>query len=367
MADVASSRIEAAALELIDVTKRYGEVAVLDNLSLTVPAGEFFTLLGPSGSGKTTTLNLWAGFVLPTAGQVLIAGRDVSNVPPYRRHLGMVFQHYALFPHMTVAENIAFPLEMHHWRRQAIHRRVAELLDLVRLNGLERRLPRNLSGGQQQRVALARALAASPPAVLMDEPLGALDRKLREELQVELRRLHRQTGATVVYVTHDQGEALTLSDRVAVMRDGRIEQVDSPSALYERPATEFVAGFLGEANFFAGRVVGRLGDSCVMETEDGLRLRIPVGDAAGPALVVMVRPERMSLIDGGAAGGQQVNVVEGRLTDCTYNGLAVRYHVTTAAGRQLIASVSPAGAPALPEGSPVRLGWPIDASRIVLP
>jgi len=220
--NVAPARIEAAGLELIEVEKRFGGLTVLDRLSLTVAPGEFFTLLGPSGSGKTTTLMLWAGFVHPSAGRVLIAGRDVSNVPPHRRRLGMVFQHYALFPHLTVASNVAFPLQMRGDRRPMIGARVAQLLELVRLEGLGERLPRQLSGGQQQRVALARALAAQPPAVLMDEPLGALDRKLREELQAELRRLHRETGATVVYVTHDQEEALTLSNRVAVLRNGHI-------------------------------------------------------------------------------------------------------------------------------------------------
>ncbi|HEV2357763.1 MAG TPA: ABC transporter ATP-binding protein [bacterium] len=365
MADLASPRVgEAAALVLLNVRKQYGDVTVLDNLSLTVAPGEFFTLLGPSGSGKTTTLMLWAGFVLPSAGRVVIGGRDVSTVPPYRRNLGMVFQHYALFPHLTVAQNIAFPLEMRRWRRPAIRARVAELLELVRLGGLAERLPRHLSGGQQQRVAVARALAASPPAILMDEPLGALDRKLREELQVELRRVHRATGATVAYVTHDQAEALILSDRVAVMRDGRIEQVEAPATLYEHPATRFVAEFLGDANFFAGRVVAHQPDAAVVETGDGMRLRIPPVGAVGGEVLVMVRPERLRLLNG---GDDPPNVISGTLTDRAYNGLVVRYQVTTAARKEIVLSVPSFSAPPVEVGMPVRVGWAIEAGRVVAP
>ena len=364
MADLASPGVGAAALALLNVRKQYGDVTVLDNLSLTVAPGEFFTLLGPSGSGKTTTLMVWAGFVLPSAGRVVIGGRDVSMVPPYRRNLGMVFQHYALFPHLTVAQNIAFPLEMRRWRRPAIRARVAELLELVRLGGLAERLPRHLSGGQQQRVAVARALAASPPAILMDEPLGALDRKLREELQVELRRVHRATGATVAYVTHDQAEALILSDRVAVMRDGRIEQVEAPATLYEHPATRFVAEFLGDANFFAGRVVAHQPDAAVVETGDGVRLRIPPVGAVGGEVLVMVRPERLRLLNG---GDDPPNVISGTLTDRAYNGLVVRYQVTTAARKEIVLSVPSVGAPPVEVGMSVRVGWAIEAGRVVAP
>jgi putative spermidine/putrescine transport system ATP-binding protein len=362
--DLASQGVGAAALALLNVRKQYGDVTVLDNLSLSVMPGEFFTLLGPSGSGKTTTLMLWAGFVQPSAGRVMIGGRDVSGVPPYRRNLGMVFQHYALFPHLTVAQNISFPLEMRGWPRSAIRARVAELLELVHLDGLADRLPRHLSGGQQQRVAVARALAASPPAILMDEPLGALDRKLREELQVELRRIHRTTGATVVYVTHDQGEALSLSDRVAVMRDGRIEQVDAPATMYEHPATRFVAEFLGDANFFAGRVVAHEPGAAVVETGDGVRLRIPPVDAAGPEVLVMVRPDRLRLL---SSEDDPPNVISGTLTDRAYNGQVVRYHVTTSAGQKIVVSAPSFSGPPVEIGMSVRVGWAIEAGRIVPP
>ena len=244
-----------AAVVLERLHKSFGPVIAVEDLDLAIEPGEFITLLGPSGSGKTTTLMMIAGFDYPTSGEIYIDGQPIVGVPPHRRDLGMVFQNYALFPHMTVAENIGFALKQRRVSKAETARSVAESLEIVRLRGYEGRYPRQLSGGQQQRVALARAIIFKPRALLMDEPLSALDKQLREELQLEIKRLHRQLGITFIYVTHDQREALILSDRVAVMNAGRIEQVGSPSDLYDRPANRFVASFVGESNFLAGTVV----------------------------------------------------------------------------------------------------------------
>jgi spermidine/putrescine transport system ATP-binding protein len=243
------------AVELREVSKRFGEVEAVHQVSLQIREGEFFSLLGPSGCGKTTTLRMIAGFERPDAGEILIRGQRMNEVPPFHRPVNTVFQHYALFPHMTVFENVAFGLEMKRLPREEIRRRVAEALRLVRLTGLENRYPRQLSGGQQQRVALARALVNRPAVLLLDEPLGALDLKLRKEMQLELKNLQHQVGITFIYVTHDQEEAMTMSDRIAVMNQGRVLQVGTPVEIYERPATRFVADFIGETNFLEGRLV----------------------------------------------------------------------------------------------------------------
>src|SRR6266542_3275578 len=250
-----------SAIELIGVNKQFPSpttsVVAVEDVDLQVGAGEFFSLLGPSGCGKTTTLRMLAGFEEPSSGRILLYGRDMVGVPPYRRDVNMVFQHYALFPHMSVHDNIAFGLRYKKVPRDEIRRRVAEALRLVELEGREQRRPRQLSGGQQQRVALARALVNRPRALLLDEPLGALDLKLRRAMQLELKRIQREVGITFVYVTHDQEEALTMSDRLAVMNAGRIEQLGTPRELYERPATRFVANFLGTSNLFSGRLERR--------------------------------------------------------------------------------------------------------------
>src|SRR5688572_11305539 len=243
-----------ASVDLVNLRKLYGGVVALDTLTLSVKQGEFVTLLGPSGSGKTTTLMMIAGFEDPSAGDILVNGEPVVSRPPHRRNIGVVFQSYALFPHMTVAGNVGYPLRMRHVRRDDVRRRVAAALDLVQLGALGDRYPAQLSGGQQQRVALARALVFEPPLLLMDEPLGALDKKLREDLQLEIKRIHRDVGVTVIYVTHDQSEALTMSDRIAIMRAGRLEQYGAADELYERPATRFVAEFVGEATLLGARV-----------------------------------------------------------------------------------------------------------------
>lgn len=321
-----------ARLQLIELTKVYGDVVAADRVTLDIAPGEFITLLGPSGSGKTTTLMMVAGFVIPTSGQILVDGEDIAFRPPHKRNIGMVFQNYALFPHMTVAENIAFPLKMRKWPRDRIEQAVREALQLVRLPGFEQRYPRQLSGGQQQRVALARALVFRPPVLLMDEPLGALDKKLREEMQLEIKHIQESLKITTIYVTHDQEEALTMSDRIAVMRDGRIEQVGSPRELYERPANEFVASFIGESNFLDGRLARQDG-RCFLVTEEGWQLAIPTVESlrTGDRVAIAVRPERIVL---GEERGE--NRLEGTIQEIIYVGEATKFRIGIGAGRTLI-------------------------------
>lgn len=285
-------------IEIRSVTKRFDDVTAVDGVSLNIQRGEFFSLLGPSGCGKTTLLRMIAGFEQPTAGSILIHGRDVTHVPPYGRPAHMVFQHYALFPHLTVEKNVAFGLRYKSISRAKFSKRVGEALSLVRLAGLERRYPDQLSGGQRQRVALARALVLEPEVLLLDEPLGALDQKLRKEMQVELKNLQRALEITFVFVTHDQEEALTMSDRVAVMNAGRVEQADAAAEVFERPATEFVAQFMGATNFFTGAVAGSDDRHVWLTTPGDIELSVPLRDATPPVgsrLCFVVRPEKMSL------------------------------------------------------------------------
>jgi spermidine/putrescine ABC transporter ATP-binding subunit len=320
-----------ARLQLIELTKVYGDVVAADRVTLDIAPGEFITLLGPSGSGKTTTLMMVAGFVIPTSGQILVNGEDIAFRPPHKRNIGMVFQNYALFPHMTVAENIAFPLKMRRWPRDRIEQAVREALQLVRLPGFEQRYPRQLSGGQQQRVALARSLVFRPPVLLMDEPLGALDKKLREEMQLEIKHIQESLNITTIYVTHDQEEALTMSDRIAVMRDGRIEQIGTPRELYERPASEFVASFIGESNFLMGRLERRDGQAYLV-TEDGWRVAIPDAEdlPAGEQVTVALRPERIVL---GERRGE--NHAEATIEEIIYVGEATKFRVRLLGDRLL--------------------------------
>jgi ABC-type Fe3+/spermidine/putrescine transport system ATPase subunit len=272
----------ATEVELRAVTKRFGDVTAVDDVSLEIRRGEFLSLLGPSGCGKTTTLRLVAGFEQPDSGAILIGGRDVSRQAAYRRPVNTVFQSYALFPHLSVLDNVAYGLKQRGQRRAERHRRARELLELVRLQGVERRRPRELSGGQQQRVALARALVLEPRVLLLDEPLGALDLKVRKSLQIELKRIQETVGITFVYVTHDQEEALSMSDRVAVMKDGRIEQLAAPREIYDRPATHFVAEFIGDTNFI------ELGEATVAVRPERLLLARSNGGLPGEVVVAMV-------------------------------------------------------------------------------
>jgi len=288
------------------VTRRFGAVRALDGVSLEIAAGEFFALLGPSGSGKTTCLRMIAGFDQPTAGRILLDGEDVTGVPPYDRNVNTVFQDYALFPHMSVADNVAYALKVRRVRPDECRRRAGEMLALVRLDAYANRSPAQLSGGQKQRVALARALINQPKVLLLDEPLGALDLKLREEMQTELKRLQQRLGITFVYVTHDQGEALSMADRVAVFNEGRVEQLDTPRELYVRPRTAFVARFVGSAN--------------VVERELAARF-----DSAGRPFAI--RPELIALLDPGQAAGADTVTCEGTLEDVQYHGATSRWHV----------------------------------------
>ncbi len=344
------------ALRLERVSKHYHSTVAVRDVTLHVARGEFLTLLGPSGSGKTTTLMMIAGFVIPTAGRIYLGERDITLLPPHKRGFGMVFQSYALFPHMTVFDNIAYPLRMRGVGASEIASRVCRALAMVQLEGYEQRRPRQLSGGQQQRVALARALVFNPPVLLMDEPLGALDRKLRERMQLEIKHLQRELGITMVYVTHDQEEALVMSDRVVVMSQGRIEQVGSPDDLYEQPANRFVADFLGESNFLEGRVEQVDDLAATLVTDDGLRVRLALrpGLAAGSAASLALRPERVRI---GASDGL-ANRYEGVVREVIYVGENTRYRVQIGAVTVLTAKrPNLADGPRPSIGEHLTIGW----------
>lgn len=329
----------APAIEFVGVNKNYlshGEtVPAVKRTDLAIAQGEFFSLLGPSGCGKTTTMRMIAGFEEPTAGRVLLDGKDVTGVAANKRDVNMVFQSYALFPHLNTYQNVAFGLERRKVAKAEIAHRVGEILEIVSLTGMEKRAPKEMSGGQQQRVALARALVNRPRALLLDEPLGALDLKLRQQMQIELKRIQREVGITFVYVTHDQGEALTMSDRIAVMNAGVIEQLGTPREIYERPATRFVAGFIGTSNIVEGHVERTDGGlaQLVYSPQDRVVVPVPESVRAGDKLGVSIRPEKVDLHRGvlpaGAAGG---SVLTGTVTEVVYHGTSTNYTVATAAG-----------------------------------
>jgi spermidine/putrescine ABC transporter ATP-binding subunit len=320
-----SDAFHGASVVLTGIEKQFDSVGAVRGISLDIRSGEFLTLLGPSGSGKTTTLMMIAGFEVPTRGDIAIDSRSVVALPPHKRNIGMVFQNYALFPHLTVAENIGFPLKQRGVDRATRARLVAETLELVRLPGYQARYPRQLSGGQQQRVALARAIVFRPRLLLMDEPLGALDKQLRESLQLEMRRLHADLGITFIYVTHDQEEALTMSDRVAVMHEGLIAQIGTPEDLYDRPCNRFVASFIGESNFLPG-VVRDMEDDLVIVDCGGTIMRAAGGMAQLPGQAVMLttRPERMRFADAAPASERQ-NRAWATVTETVFAGERCRY------------------------------------------
>ncbi|HTS69176.1 MAG TPA: ABC transporter ATP-binding protein [Terriglobia bacterium] len=326
-------------VELHDVSKRYGEHAALENFSLEVRRGEFLTLLGPSGSGKTTLLRLVAGFEMPQEGRILINGRDASTLPPYHRNVNTVFQHYALFPHLTVFRNVAFGLEQKHLGPDVIRTRVRAILEVVELPGKEDRYPHQLSGGEKQRVALARALVLEPAVLLLDEPLGALDQKLRQQMQVELKRLRARLGITFIFVTHDQEEALVMSDRVAVINHGRLEQVGAGEEIYERPRTHFVADFMGVENFFEVNCAAHTAEGTRFELEDGKELW--ASNSAGlpvrsPAMLA-VRPECIRLTrHPPARNGGPVNLLKGELIESIYEGGRRRWAVQVSSGQRVV-------------------------------
>jgi putative spermidine/putrescine transport system ATP-binding protein len=358
-----------AEVRLHDLTKTFASVVAVRDVSVTIDRGSFFTLLGPSGSGKTTTLMMVAGFAHPTRGEVFVDGKPVAGLPPQKRELGMVFQSYAVFPHLTVFDNIAFPLQIRHARRAEIRQRVGETLALVRLSGYDQRLPRQLSGGEQQRVALARALVFRPRVLLMDEPLGALDKKLRGHMQLELKHIQRHLHVTVIYVTHDQEEALTMSDRVAVMQRGRIEQVGTPAELYEAPATRFVADFLGDSNFVDGVVVGApAAGSWLVRAAGGLEFRgvgaVPL--RPGQPVTAAVRPEKLVPVESaGASSTGAVNTCKGIVEEAIYVGDTTRYRVALGAdGAMTVKVPNRLGLRQHADGESVTLAWSPEETRI---
>ncbi len=350
-------------VRFVDVQKTYdGETLVVKNLNLEVARGEFLTLLGPSGSGKTTCLLMLAGFEAATHGEIYLDRLPITRVPPHKRDIGMVFQNYALFPHMTVEENLAFPLVVRRLPREEIRQRVERALAMVRLEGFGSRRPAQLSGGQQQRVALARALVFEPKLVLMDEPLGALDKQLRENMQYEIKHLHEELGITVVYVTHDQGEALTMSDRVAVFNDGVIQQLASPAQLYEEPENAFVAQFIGENNRLLGTVKAIEDGICRVAIADGEVLALAVNvDAVGRPTTLSLRPERVIL---DPPDGSLPNVFTARVEELIYHGDHIRVRLAVCGDEDFIVKVPNTGGRfALTTGQRIRIGWRMEDCR----
>lgn len=365
-------------VEIIGVTKRFSGVTAVDAMDLRIARGAFYSLLGPSGCGKTTTLRMIAGFEQPTEGEILLAGQPIAGVPPYKRQVNTVFQHYALFPHMDVAQNVGYGLRQRKVERAEERRRVSEALALVRLDGYGTRRTWEMSGGQQQRVALARALVNRPTVLLLDEPLGALDLKLRKEMQLELKALQREVGITFVYVTHDQEEALTMSDVIVVMKDGRIQQQGDPTELYERPINRFVADFIGTSNFMLATVQGFDAASRIatVRGDSGLLLRGRVTDpdrtlAAGDSVTVASRPERLEVAPADAVAEPKAGVtaVQGRVRQGTYLGDQTEYRVDTGEAGELIVrhqnAAGAGGAVGVGPGDPVVVRWHDDANLIL--
>jgi ABC-type Fe3+/spermidine/putrescine transport system ATPase subunit len=347
------------AVALEGVSKQFGGVTAVDNLSIAVAPGEFFTVLGPSGSGKSTTLSMIAGFETPDTGRVLLGGQVMTHAPPRDRGLGMVFQNYAIFPHLNVFENVAFPLRTRRVANAEIRPRVAEALATVRLTGFEKRDARQLSGGQQQRVALARAIVARPGIVLMDEPLGALDKNLRYHMQTEISDIQRRLGMTVIFVTHDQEEAMNLSDRIAIMDAGRVVQAGAPRDVYEHPINAFVAKFLGESNLLPGEAVG-----AVLRRQDGTVLRA-ANAAQGPALL-FVRPEKLVLQAGAVGAAADRNSVAGRVVRSAFLGNLIRTELDVGGGQILVIdATNGAGAPQLAQGDAATASWGVADSRLL--
>jgi putative spermidine/putrescine transport system ATP-binding protein len=358
------SESEAAFVRFSEVQKSYdGETLVVKNLNLDIARGEFVTMLGPSGSGKTTCLMMLAGFETATHGEIYLDGKGINKVAPHRRDIGMVFQNYALFPHMTVAENLAFPLEVRKQSKEDIKQRVDRALDMVRLSGFGNRRPAQLSGGQQQRVALARALVFEPKLVLLDEPLGALDKNLREEMQYELKHIHQNLGLTMVFVTHDQSEALTMSDRIAVFDDGVIQQIDSPSVLYEQPKNAFVAYFIGENNRFTGVVTELSSDECTVQIDGGDTIKAkPVNvNAVGDKTTLSLRPERVNI---NPEPGSMANTLDAKVNELIYLGDHIRTRVAVAGNDGFVIKIPNSHEhSSLAEGETVKVGWASEDCR----
>ncbi len=353
---------ESTVIAIEHVTKRFGAFVAVDDSHFEIRRGEFFSMLGPSGCGKTTTLRMIAGFEQPSEGAIRLEGDDVSRVPPYRRNVNTVFQQYALFPHLNVRANVGFGLRSKKVAKAEIQRRVDEMLEVVRLADFGARRPAQLSGGQQQRVALARALVNYPSALLLDEPLGAHDLKLRQTMQLELKRIQREVGITFVFVTHDQEEALTMSDRIAVMNEGRVEQIGTPEEIYHEPASEFVAGFIGMANLLPASVESRDGARATARLADGTTVNIAAvpGLAAGDPATFMVRPERMHLHVGDGEG------LRAEVVDLVFQGPVIRVELALADGTALVAHVGPdEDLPMLRPGDSVRVECDADGGRLL--
>jgi spermidine/putrescine transport system ATP-binding protein len=352
------------AIALEGVNKRFGKVAAVHDVTIDIAEGEFFSLLGPSGCGKTTTLRMIAGFEVPDEGRIVLQGKDVTSVSPNRRPVNMVFQQYALFPHMSIYDNVAFGLKVKRVPRAGHRERIHEMLRVVELEGFERRRIRQLSGGQQQRVALARALVNRPAALLLDEPLGALDVKLRKQMQIELKRIQAEVGTTFVYVTHDQEEALAMSDRIAVMNGGRVEQIGSPREIYEHPETAFVADFIGSLNALELTVQELVGGYAVMRLGEDERLVVHVdsGTTTGESIRVAVRPERVQIDGSPTDGGSRL---EGTIAEIVYLGMYTQFHVETRAGRVICHRIADESFTGLGPGSRVRLSWDADHASVL--
>ena len=338
------------------IDKSYdGEVLVVKNLNLNISKGEFVTMLGPSGSGKTTTLMMLAGFETPTNGEIYLQNKPISKIPPYEREIGMVFQNYALFPHMTVQENLSFPLEVRKMNKSEVEEKVKKALDMVELGEFGTRFPAQLSGGQQQRVALARALVFEPRLVLMDEPLGALDKNLREQMQYEIKHIHERIGITVVYVTHDQSEALTMSNRIAVFNDGVVQQLSTPDILYEKPENSFVAEFIGENNTMLGTVKELNGEYCEVDLDSGgtvKALKINVG-SIGDKTKLSVRPERVVI----NSSNSNLNKFEGEVEELIYLGDHIRARLNACGSNEFIVKIPNEGEINLKEKSKIHVSW----------
>jgi putative spermidine/putrescine transport system ATP-binding protein len=353
----------ATSLELRDLSKRYGDYLAVAEMSLNVKQGEFITLLGPSGSGKSTTLMMIAGLVDSSGGQILMGGNDIGNLPPYRRNIGVVFQNYLLFPHMTVQQNVEFPLKQRSMDASLRRERASQVLEMVGLASFADRLPKQLSGGQQQRVAVARALVFQPSVLLMDEPLGALDKNLRSMLQLEIKRIHRDVGVTIVYVTHDQEEALVLSDRIALFNAGKIEQVGTAEELYERPATTFVARFLGESNIFEGSLQGGNGKEGVL-AGDGFKVRVKANAASLPRAALLVRPERLRIARESDTLHAD-NYLSGKVVELIYLGSSRRLEIDVPQVGRLLVRENIADALPLATDQQVRVGWNVSDAWLI--
>lgn len=352
------------AVDLRSLTKHFEKVVAVDNISLQVIEGEFLTLLGPSGSGKTTTLMMVAGFEHPTSGEILFKDRNIALLPPFKRNIGMVFQNFALFPHMTVFENVAFPLKMRGTGSNEIKKRIRRVLDLVQLKEFEARYPKQLSGGQQQRVALARAVVYDPPLMLMDEPLGSLDKKLREYMQIEIRNIQRSLKITCIYVTHDQQEALTMSDRIAVFNSGKIQQVGTPDELYEQPSNRFVADFIGDSNFIAGKVAVIAGRGPALMVKEDILIPLPGGKEfqSNQKIELAVRPERIKFAE---KPDSYPVVLEGIVEEVIYKGEVREYRIEISRGIRVgLKQQISQGIKVFEKGDRVNIGWNLEDSRI---